>query len=270
LHRYAEVLEHTQLALIATVQKLYSMVQNHQSWDLGEPEINDRGQPVIHDIASRLGCIRPNSDIDLPVQSVFPETEAECNQLASQLEAYQHEDYSHQEDEQMPQVPPPPQQQQQDPAYSQQLRVKTDTRRRYQRDDRASSSEFDHSDFEDYRRAAFGGGNGALSASPQSFMGNDFETTTPSDAFSMSPAIATPFSSGVPYYGLPANLPAYLASLQAAGGAAPMDLDLLNQGLLENNFGTLERHYRAGPKPEVMMGVGDPMFSAYPGDPNML
>ena len=36
------------------------MVRNSKSWELGEPEMNDRGQPVIHDIASKLGCIRPS------------------------------------------------------------------------------------------------------------------------------------------------------------------------------------------------------------------
>ncbi|KAK3943134.1 hypothetical protein QBC46DRAFT_48419 [Diplogelasinospora grovesii] len=84
---YAEVLENTQFALIATVHKLYSMVRNQQQWALGDPELNDRGQPVIHDIASKLGCIRPNSDVDLPVHSVFPEDEAGLAELAKQLEA---------------------------------------------------------------------------------------------------------------------------------------------------------------------------------------
>jgi hypothetical protein len=55
-------LENTQRTLIATVQKLYAMVRNGESWDLGEPMIDDRGQPVVHDIASKLGCIRPSPD----------------------------------------------------------------------------------------------------------------------------------------------------------------------------------------------------------------
>ncbi|PFH55919.1 hypothetical protein XA68_17385 [Ophiocordyceps unilateralis] len=86
---YAEVLENTQFALIATVHKLYAMVRSAQSWELGEPELNDRGQPVIHNIAQKLGCIRPNSDIDLPVHSVFPEDEAGMAALARQLEDQQ-------------------------------------------------------------------------------------------------------------------------------------------------------------------------------------
>lgn len=81
--RYAEVLENTQYALIATVQKLYTMLRNNETWDLGEPELNDRGQPVIHDIASRLGCIRPSPD--LPV--AFPEGAEDFAELQAQLQA---------------------------------------------------------------------------------------------------------------------------------------------------------------------------------------
>jgi hypothetical protein len=36
------------------------MIRQNRAWDLGEPELNDRGQPVIHDIAARLGCIWPS------------------------------------------------------------------------------------------------------------------------------------------------------------------------------------------------------------------
>ncbi|KAL3420246.1 C6 transcription factor [Phlyctema vagabunda] len=80
---YAEVLENTQYALIATVQKLYTMVRNNESWDLGEPEMNDRGQPVIHDIASKLGCIRPSPDLPY----AFPEGADDFAELQAQLQA---------------------------------------------------------------------------------------------------------------------------------------------------------------------------------------
>lgn len=79
---YAEVLENTQYALIATVQKLYTMVRNNESWELGEPELNDRGQPVIHDIASKLGCIRPSPDLPF----AFPEGESDFAELQAQLQ----------------------------------------------------------------------------------------------------------------------------------------------------------------------------------------
>jgi hypothetical protein len=80
---YAEVLENTQYALIATVQKLYTMVRNNETWDLGEPEKNDRGQPVIHDIASKLRCIRPSPDLPY----AFPEGAEDFAELQAQLQA---------------------------------------------------------------------------------------------------------------------------------------------------------------------------------------
>lgn len=81
--RYAEVLENTQYALIATVQKLYMMVRNNEEWELGEPELNDRGQPVIHDIASKLGCIRPSPDLPF----AFPEGAEGFARLQADLQA---------------------------------------------------------------------------------------------------------------------------------------------------------------------------------------
>lgn len=82
---YAEVLDNTQHALVAMVLKLYSMVRERQPWELGEPELNDGGQPIIHDIASKLGCVQPNNNLTLPVHSPFPEDEAGLADLARQL-----------------------------------------------------------------------------------------------------------------------------------------------------------------------------------------
>ncbi|TVY37353.1 Fluconazole resistance protein 1 [Lachnellula cervina] len=60
--KYAEVLEDTQHILISTIHKLYARVRNGESWNLGEPELDDRGLPVVHDIAEKLGCVRPSFD----------------------------------------------------------------------------------------------------------------------------------------------------------------------------------------------------------------
>lgn len=87
---YAEVLENTQYALIATVQKLYTMVRNNETWELGDPEMNDRGQPVIHDIASKLGCIRPSPDLPY----AFPEGAEDFAELQAQLQAARSESNS--------------------------------------------------------------------------------------------------------------------------------------------------------------------------------
>ncbi len=71
--------------MIATIHQLYAMVQNNQQWDLGEPDLNERGQPAIYSVASKLGCMKHNSDEDLPAASVFPEDEASLAKLAHQL-----------------------------------------------------------------------------------------------------------------------------------------------------------------------------------------
>ena len=199
-HRYAEVLENTQFALIATVHKLYSMVRNSQPWELGEPELNDRGQPVIHNIAQKLGCIRPNSDIDLPVHSAFPEDERGMRELAMQLEEQQ-------------------QQQQQrlldDSAASTALGSHQHHRRHEatasvmsSRMDAADLSDLDHSDFEqqDYRALAFGGGrrsnnnsgSSTMTMSPRSFTtsNTDFDLGPSQDLEStvMFPSMSNPGS----------------------------------------------------------------------------
>ncbi|KAK3682385.1 hypothetical protein B0T22DRAFT_521653 [Podospora appendiculata] len=54
---------------------------------------------------------------------------------------------------------------------------------RSNRTDRASSSELDHSDYEDYRKSAFGGS--AVNMSPRSLNYSEFDgsSATPSDVF---------------------------------------------------------------------------------------
>ena len=256
---YAEVLENTQFALIATVHKLYAMVRNNQSWDLGEPELNDRGQPVIHNIATKLGCIRPNNDLDLPVHSVFPEDEAGMAELAAQLE----------EAQQMQQHEAGA-----DSSQSQASSVKMEATDSHScnRTERSSSSvsDLDHSDFEqDYRRAAFGGGNGSVATlSPQSLTYHDFDvvsTTAASqaDAFASQSPMQTSFG---PTAWAANRAPMPLRSQQQQYipqiNPAYVGMDLLNQGLLESNFGALKPHVMSCPNPEVMLGMGDPMIYA--------
>lgn len=87
--RSAAALEDTQYALMATVRGLYSMARHSLPWTLGEPGFNNRGQPIIHNIAQKLGCIRPCSDMNLPLQSTPPKDVARKTELASQLEGWQ-------------------------------------------------------------------------------------------------------------------------------------------------------------------------------------
>ncbi|KAL1850394.1 hypothetical protein VTK73DRAFT_9692 [Phialemonium thermophilum] len=289
---YAEVLENTQFALIATVHKLYAMVRNSQKWDLGEPELNERGQPVIHNIAAKLGCIRPNSDLDLPVHSVFPEDEAGLAELARQLEEQQREREQTTQQQQQQQ-----QQQQAQPPNNNGTLLASDC---CGRTERASSSELDHSDWEqDYRQTAFGGvaaaTGGALTMSPQSlaYSSSDFDLGCGASTSSSGSSIAPPDNS------FPRQQPSPPAVTATTGSYTPttaswdmsrpasmdfataddrflpagpyMDMDMLSQGLLESSFGTIKPHVLSCPNPEVMMGMGDPMiFSGYDPEPMRL
>ncbi|KAH6611294.1 c6 transcription factor [Trichoderma cornu-damae] len=89
---YVEFLETTHLALIGSVHKLFCMIQKNQQWHLGAPELNDRGELVIHDIAKKLGCIGPNGEIDLPIEYQLPTTAAGMARLAAHPERQQYQD----------------------------------------------------------------------------------------------------------------------------------------------------------------------------------
>jgi hypothetical protein len=238
LLRYAEVLENTQFALIATVHKLYNMVRNSQTWELGEPDLNDRGLPVIHDIAQKLGCIRPNSDIDLPVHSVFPEDEAGMTELARQLEEQQSKDADSHKD------------------------VKDTDSSSYQRNDRASSSELDHSDFEDYRKAAFGSGT-TMTLSPQSFAGSndfDFSPTVPEMDPSVMFASQTHSVPNFSTWSIPKSQTSGLAMQFMQQAEALQSMNMMNQGMVDADFGTIKPDNLSCPNPDVMMGMADPMI----------
>lgn len=221
------------------------MVRNGQPWDLGEPELNDRGQPVIHNIATKLGCIRPNADADLPPHSVFPEDEAGLARLAAELDVQQRE--------------------REKETHTTEHRSETESN--CTRTDRASSSELDHSDFEqDYRKAILGNQN-LQTMSPQSFTSYDVDVKTmQSDVESRSLfAVQSP--------SVPTTYPAWNMSRPSSMDLTPqymqgMDMDMaemmLSQGLVESEFGTIKPHMIQCPNPEVMLGVGDPMiYSGY-------
>jgi len=67
------------------------MLRNYEPWTLGEPKLSSRGEPIIHDIAFKLGCIR-NSGEDLPAESLLPENETELVQLAKQREGQEQQE----------------------------------------------------------------------------------------------------------------------------------------------------------------------------------
>lgn len=222
------------------------MLRNGEQWDLGEPELNDRGQPVIHNIAKKLGCIRPNSDIDLPVHSVFPEDEQGLAELATQLEA-----------------------QQQTEKAAAGASAEHDTRT-----DRASSSDGDHSDFEDYRKIAFGSSNqqagSTTTLSPASLTYDSFDAYSAPSSESL-PSTTSPTTNTMPTnfsaFIRPQSIGAFPSSHFLSSSNAFAGLDMFNQGLVESEFGTIKPHVLDCPNPEVMLGMGDPMiYSGFDAD----
>lgn len=65
------------------------MVRNGQPWELGEPDVNDHGLPVIHSIADKLDCIRLNRHMDASHRLALPEDESSVIGLSAQLEYQQ-------------------------------------------------------------------------------------------------------------------------------------------------------------------------------------
>ncbi|KAH6983863.1 hypothetical protein EDB80DRAFT_875370 [Ilyonectria destructans] len=248
---YAEVLENTQFALTVTIHKLYFMVRNSQPWELGDPELNDRGQPVIHNLVQKLGCIRADSDVDLPIDLVFPEDEAGIAKLAHQLEEQQKENKPRKE-------------------------VKDADSSVYNQTQRATLSELDYSDFKhDYGNAAFSSNN-AMILSPQSVTSSsDFDFAPPQpeiDASAMSPSQSPSMPSFSAWPSISAEAQSSdltMHFLQRPG--VPGSMDILYQGLqglVESEFATINPHVLSCPNPEVMMGMGDPMiYSGYNGEP---
>ncbi|KAJ4231846.1 Fluconazole resistance protein 1 [Fusarium falciforme] len=239
---YAEALENTQLILIATIYKLYSMVRNNQPWRLGEPESNDHGQPVVHNIAQKLDCIRPNSDIDLPLHSVFPEDEVSMTKLALQLEELQKE-------------------------------AKDTDSSVGNRTERPSPSERDRSDVEcGYPTAAFGNNNNGMTLSTQSFTGSSsdvaFDPPPPETGDSAMFPSQSPSTPNLPPWPMATKAQNNDLTLQFVQELGVMSrMNMLNQGLVESESGTILTSCYV-PDPEIIMGTGDLMiYSGYDGEP---
>ncbi|KAI1815643.1 hypothetical protein GGS20DRAFT_323573 [Poronia punctata] len=239
---YAEVLENTQFALIATVHKLYSMVRSGQVWNLGEPEVNDRGQPIIHNIATKLGCIRPNADADLPPHSVFPEDEAGLAKLATELELQQID--------------------REKEVHT--LEIKCENETNCARTERASSSEMDHSDCEHDYRQAFLSQNSLQNLSPQSLASsyNEFEPNPihgdvdPSASLFPSPTGPSLYHPWEMPRNANMNWPPFVTQMEMN-----MAEFMPSQDLVESEFGTIKPQMINMPNPEVMLGLGDPMMA---------
>ncbi|KAH6630338.1 hypothetical protein B0J18DRAFT_454593 [Chaetomium sp. MPI-SDFR-AT-0129] len=261
---YAEVLENTQFVLIATVQKLYSMVRNGEPWDLGEPELNDRGQPIIHNVAARLGCLRPNSDLDLPPHTVFPEDEAGMAALARQLQEQAVATTASGS-----------------ASQSSSGQHEAESNGVYHQTDRASStaaSDVEHSDLDhhepDYRRAAFGGAASALSLSPASLGYPDFDlpppSATASDGFAPSHHSPTmPTNHGnFSWLSRPASASMDFTAEQLwMANQGFMNPDVMTSGVMGTNYVTKPTGFSSFRNSDAMVGLADPViFSAFEED----
>lgn len=229
------------------------MLRNGEQWTLGEPDLNDRGLPVIHNIAQKLGCIRPNSDIDLPVHSVIPEDEKDLADLVVQLESQE--------------------------KAAQQMRT-----------DRASSSDEEHSDFEqvDHRKLAFGSqqqGVSAANLSPVSLSYESFDANPPPSLSSLpstTSPITTDFAPWISPGCAPIDAFSNASFLQPQQQQPPVyaSLDQLNSPAFMN-MGILQQHREPdftmrsqdsnGSDPELLhvLEMGDPfMTTGYDMDMN--
>ncbi|KAL2269588.1 hypothetical protein VTJ83DRAFT_1772 [Remersonia thermophila] len=286
---YAEVLENTQFVLVATVQKLYSMVRNGDTWDLGDPELNDRGQPVVHNVAAKLGCLRPNNDLDLPVHSIFPEDEAGMAELARQLREHNAATAAARAAAAAAAsgaAGSPP-----SVLLSQSTAGRIDpTYQQYPHADRAASSspasDADHSDFDgesgNYRRSAFGpaSSSSTLSMSPASLSLGELDVSPPVSTLPSSTGSFNAWMSGPQQQQQQQRQEQQQQQQQqqqqiwmASQGFLDTDMVGGASGLLAGSGFGMKMHPSASSSScrnpsGVMMGMADPMiYSGYDEDP---
>ncbi|KAF4978580.1 hypothetical protein FDECE_18191 [Fusarium decemcellulare] len=240
---YAEAIESTQLVLIATIYKLYFMVRNNQPWELGEPDLNDYGQPVIHTIARKLDCIRLSSDIDIPSQGVFPDNEVSMAELALQLEEQQKEEVPQKE------------------ATDEDSSVSNRT-------EQASPSEVEHSDVEcDYPEAV---SENATTLLAQNFTDNNYDATFDPLSFGTDELAWFPSqSSSIPNY-----FPWLMVTKVEPGDLALQslqDLDVVGRINMVGK-GLLNPASDIIPTPDYVSNLGNTgelmMYSGYDGEPS--
>ncbi|KAF5552824.1 zinc cluster transcription factor [Fusarium napiforme] len=78
------VVRETHSALKATIQCLYLMLRNGDSWDFDEPERDDSGEFIVHDIVHKLGFTLPSPEAESPTSPTVLESEASPEESASQ------------------------------------------------------------------------------------------------------------------------------------------------------------------------------------------
>ncbi|KAF4960825.1 hypothetical protein FGADI_658 [Fusarium gaditjirri] len=81
---YTEVYKKSHSVLEATVKKLYLMVRNGDTWDFDEPELDNNGELVVHDIVHKLGYTQQRTESRPPTPPMVLNDEAESQDTSSQ------------------------------------------------------------------------------------------------------------------------------------------------------------------------------------------
>ncbi|KAF5559148.1 zinc cluster transcription factor [Fusarium phyllophilum] len=81
---YTEVFQKRHSALKATIRSLYLMVRNGDTWEFDEPELDDRGELMIHDIVHKLGHDLPCTEAESPTPPANFKDEARSKESTSQ------------------------------------------------------------------------------------------------------------------------------------------------------------------------------------------
>ncbi|KAF5677447.1 c6 transcription factor [Fusarium circinatum] len=78
-----EVSQTRDAAFTASIQRLYLMVRNGETWDFDEPELDDRGELIVHDIVHKLGYTLPSTEAESPTPSMGLEDEGKLEESPS-------------------------------------------------------------------------------------------------------------------------------------------------------------------------------------------
>ncbi|KAF5632037.1 c6 transcription factor [Fusarium sp. NRRL 52700] len=78
-----EVYKKTHSVFEATIKRLYLMVRNGETWDFDEPEKDNCGELIVHDIVHKLGYALPSTEAESPTSPMVSENEAKSEESAS-------------------------------------------------------------------------------------------------------------------------------------------------------------------------------------------
>ncbi|PKK53321.1 hypothetical protein CI102_3360 [Trichoderma harzianum] len=247
---YVEFLETTHLALIGSVHKLYTMIQKNQSWDLGDPELNDQGELVIHDVAKKLGCIGANGEIELPIQYELPTTASGMARIAAHPNRLQYRDEEEDEHDDDKKADSPMDDLTSDDSPSSELMQSIETEL-------------------DYRKEAFAGYHPSMTQSPQSLYSIDDSEHSHSGSDGVNTCVTTsPYISPITDYSegsmsqIGSGSDEMTAFLQQYGQTPNMGM--LNWDLGDSDYNELKNNLSTIPESGLALNIeGQMMLPEY-------